>query len=1322
LNSIRVGVKFTNVLINTDKQMSEGTVVTVYDPTLASILDVDEVVETVDTISDLVAEPFEGDNDLDEMRVNFIIPRDSVGKYIEIKDGMVTITNPVNGATISEPLGDDKVVVDGEGQVYHIDAGGKITDGGQIDSGGAITSNNVEGISTNGQLERLTAKDIQITFKEVPGDYGFDKIPTKANANIKKEYTTIRDANGDDYTLVHQAVEKNDTSFIDAVIKQTGDNPHPLDSVVFKTKQGEKIPVEIRDNNTIRLTLKGNYTFENETIYAVVPSRTDSTKQLTAGALTLWHMTDRPVDVVLVSVNGGNVNGLATEVAKIFKKGVTTLNIETQTAESDLDPAVLGDNGLLDIGESGWLTNYNAEQKAVIADLKNKIDYNTNNYYVFVFGSSIALTKPIGGFMPLQRQFGFVFTSSSNLNADEEGKGDLAKTIAHEIGHGVFALQHPFDQYGKDIEGKTDWLMDYANGSLLSHMDWKQLHNPELKFYVFQDDEDGEIAGRIWFTPDWKPFSYSKDKTYTIYVGNVHTSHVDGTVPGFRLNGISYYANYDSTSGNFLGYKSNSAGNIKEEDFPYMSTPKNEDKVYIFKNNGGCGKDAYYIIDYKYYKDNKDKLNFLSSLSDGTVISCSYDLEKLCLKGKNYFIEYESTAPNESEKNYLYKTAKLICDAGSDELVEAQKKQYESWETQAKNITRNLNLSFSWEKYYDALLILSVWRQNGITDLLNNTNLESKDLRDKIFEVAFKVDKDVLSLIPLEQKVDMLVHMLDGNLYNLFTANHDALITKVIASVKDDEATTFLDILISPKYKNSDDEPLIYTIKENLSDFLNFKNPYTNFFKEINRLSDARNKSSDNKLDIKVYLRWDVEQKDYVLVSFVKSRNNYRFNYDKGNHTVSIETCKEYQYTYNPTTDSWIKTCKEETELLPVGSSPFDLVGLTIINDVSPFGSNCQDGTGLNEICGQLQIVPALFLDYLQSTENSQRLTNFGWNIFNVIITVTTFGEGAVAIHAVRTAAAGQKLAVAGKNAYALIDFSYSVADLTFDLVSVDKPDAWKWVGYAFAAKTSYDLINKGGAKGIGYLRKLLNENRQDEVIEIVKELGISYGGNELSLKEVEDFVVKAEAKIQASTNPNIINQYNDVFNGNLGNEWTAYLNKNVADIINPPLGYQFYTRNGNKWIRRLDVTSPNTPRLTIKNGEIVRYNGTTITSFTSKQIEDYLQFATKNVDADKVMLGMWDGGGSASYITKAGDKHSYFDFGDKWDEAYKLVNESNDEVWRINKLFIDRQKLANKEFWFSHDPFSAKNEQFFAREVNYLIELGVKDFAKVNDLWKAIW
>jgi hypothetical protein len=45
-----------------------------------------------------------------------------------------------------------------------------------------------------------------------------------------------------------------------------------------------------------------------------------------------------------------------------------------------------------------------------------------------------------------------------------------------------------------------------------------------------------------------------------------------------------------------------------------------------------------------------------------------------------------------------------------------------------------------------------------------------------------------------------------------------------------------------------------------------------------------------------------------------------------------------------------------------------------------------------------------------------------------------------------------------------------------------------------------------------------------------------------------------------------------------------------------------------------------------------------------------------------------------------------------------------------------------NKDFWFSHDPFSPKNEKFFPKEVNYLIDLGVQDFIKEGNLWKAKW
>lgn len=59
LNSIRVGVEFTNVLLNTDKQLAEGTVKTVYDPSLGNILDVDDAIDTVqeiiNSLSDLLA-------------------------------------------------------------------------------------------------------------------------------------------------------------------------------------------------------------------------------------------------------------------------------------------------------------------------------------------------------------------------------------------------------------------------------------------------------------------------------------------------------------------------------------------------------------------------------------------------------------------------------------------------------------------------------------------------------------------------------------------------------------------------------------------------------------------------------------------------------------------------------------------------------------------------------------------------------------------------------------------------------------------------------------------------------------------------------------------------------------------------------------------------------------------------------------------------------------------------------------------------------------------------------------------------------------------
>lgn len=487
LNSIRVGVKFTNILINTDKQMAEGTVITMYDPSLKNLLDVDEAIETVANAAEAVGELFEGNNDLDEIHVNWVLDPD---KDIKVEDGILIITNPENGATETSPLGDDKVIVDKSGQTYHIDAGGAITPGGQIDPSGSVTTGNVTGVSRDGDLESLTAQGIQVTF-ESTGIYGYDQMPLSATSKLKKEYTTVPDASGSDYTLAHIAVENEKTITVTAKVTFNSNSDYTLADLKFKTKTGELIPVigTNESKNTIDLNFTGHYTTESETIYAVVPQKEDNTKQATAGAFTLWHLTDRVIDVVLVSVDNAPLPN-TTEIAKIFKKGVATFNFETETATLK-DSDALGADETLAIADNPWLTAYNQEQKALIKHIKAQFSYDKDKYYVLVFKDDFKTTKPLAGFMPLQRQFGFVF--NGGLNKGEEAKGDVTTVTAHELGHGVFALQHPFTEYGT-VEGSTDLLMDYKDGAVdLNHMNWAQMHNPALKFYVFQDEEDGEI-------------------------------------------------------------------------------------------------------------------------------------------------------------------------------------------------------------------------------------------------------------------------------------------------------------------------------------------------------------------------------------------------------------------------------------------------------------------------------------------------------------------------------------------------------------------------------------------------------------------------------------------------------------------------------------------------------------------------------------------------------------------------------------------------------------------------------------------------------------
>jgi hypothetical protein len=83
--------------------------------------------------------------------------------------------------------------------------------------------------------------------------------------------------------------------------------------------------------------------------------------------------------------------------------------------------------------------------------------------------------------MPIDAQFGFIFSGNG---------GNNARTIAHELGHGAFNLQHPYDITDSRMQTE-DYLMAYSQSTRLYKKDWENVHDPEWTLGWFQKVDDG---------------------------------------------------------------------------------------------------------------------------------------------------------------------------------------------------------------------------------------------------------------------------------------------------------------------------------------------------------------------------------------------------------------------------------------------------------------------------------------------------------------------------------------------------------------------------------------------------------------------------------------------------------------------------------------------------------------------------------------------------------------------------------------------------------------------------------------------------------------
>ena len=197
------------------------------------------------------------------------------------------------------------------------------------------------------------------------------------------------------------------------------------------------------------------------------------------GKLRVVSYPKQSYRVRLVSVNGQRV-GDVSELSKHLNKIYQQVGVEFRLAETDSFQAELS-NG-----------HIRQDLKKLRDSYEEQHPLGKDEVCVFVLSSELSKSsklEDVEGLMPRKSRFGYIFTGNS-----PNGKS-LARTLAHELGHGLFTLQHSFDdEYGgKQSQDKTANLMDYTEGATeLVAFQWNIISNP-APFTALDREKDAQL-------------------------------------------------------------------------------------------------------------------------------------------------------------------------------------------------------------------------------------------------------------------------------------------------------------------------------------------------------------------------------------------------------------------------------------------------------------------------------------------------------------------------------------------------------------------------------------------------------------------------------------------------------------------------------------------------------------------------------------------------------------------------------------------------------------------------------------------------------------
>lgn len=449
--SISLTTKFEKVKINRNHELVKGVVYVPTDSSNSGFFDLDEMMN----------DNYTGDGPAEQMTGKF----KEYSKTDDIPEGSLGVVN---------------------GELY------AMVNGEPVDLGKVVEASDYEGKI---QKENIDAKSGIVDFEAISyWNPPIDNDREKYTGDIDRYYTNYSTSSGN-YTVPWFAMPDGSTAEIKAKL-QVNDN-FPLDKLKFVCLTGSQA-VELNAQKTqesgdfvyYKLPIFGGEGETSLNLYAVATDNDGN--PITLGRAQILSMPKFEQSVVLIPVKREASSIDQASIEKKLNEIYSPLGITYKVTVADKfdgDDLEFMKEGLEVSG-----THYMETETDAMKQLKKLYAQNhtieEDVAYIFVCPKAKYDGAEVKGDMPRSGQTGYVFSTAE--------KYDDGWTVAHELGHGLYSLQHTFKK--ESAKGTTNNLMDYNDGSNLKVWQWNLLYShKDFTTPFLEKDEEHFSTSRILY-------------------------------------------------------------------------------------------------------------------------------------------------------------------------------------------------------------------------------------------------------------------------------------------------------------------------------------------------------------------------------------------------------------------------------------------------------------------------------------------------------------------------------------------------------------------------------------------------------------------------------------------------------------------------------------------------------------------------------------------------------------------------------------------------------------------------------------------------------